>query len=252
MKSMTVHLRGIAAALILWGLLAGCDFFTGPEASEGAVTIQLGPGSGGERSVAPAVIPTFHYELEFRGPGGKVINRSVPQGTESLNLTLALGDWTVTVTAYDPGGVQQAAGRTTVTVMQGHTPVAIPMGSSNANLSGISIKAEIAYLILNPLTLSPTFSSGGTSYTAAPAFVTLGSHFHVTATVSDPDAVITMTGGPASSGTATAMNGGPVSSGVAEEFDGLELHGQRTVRIVVTAQDGITRKTYTVTVIRTI
>jgi hypothetical protein len=240
MKSIVTHLKCITAALVLLGLLTGCDFFMGPETTEGTITIQLAPGSGGSRAAfSPAVISTLHYELEFRGPGGKVINRSVPQGTESLNLTLALGEWTVTAKAYDSGNVQQAAGRTTITLTQGHTPVAIPMGSSNANLNGIGIKVEITALFLNPLTITPAFSSGVTSYTARAPILALGSHFHVTATLSDPDARIT-------------MNGGPVSSGVSEEFDGLEVNGQRTVSIVVTAQDGFTTKTYTVTAIRTL
>jgi hypothetical protein len=178
-----------------------------------------------------------------------MINRRFPEGTETISMALALGEWTVTARAYNNNSAGNAAGRATVMVTQGHTPVVIPMGSSNADLSGITIAAEVLGIVPNPLTLTPVFNPDVIIYTATPTLVTLGSHFYVTATLSDPDAVITMIGSPVSSAT---INGGPVSSGAEEEFDGLEIGGQRTVSIVVTAQDGFTTKTYIVTAIRTI
>jgi hypothetical protein len=239
MKGIAAYLKYSVTALILLGLLTGCGFLMGPEATEGNVTIQLGSENGGVRGVDPGIISTLHYELEFKGPEGREIKQSVPQGTDTLNLILAFGEWIVTAEAYNPGNVLTGMGKKTLTVSQGGATVLIPMGSSNANLSGIAIAVEVLGIARNPLTLTPAFSSGETSYTASPTLLTLGSHFQVTATLSDPDAGIT-------------MDGVPVSSDVIQEFDGLVVGGQRTVSIVVSAQDGITTKTYTVTVKRII
>ncbi|MDR3337856.1 MAG: FecR family protein, partial [Treponema sp.] len=81
-----------------------------PEATEGTVTVQLDPESGWAQAFTPEVISGFHYELEFRKTDGRVINRGVPQGTGSIDLTLALGEWTATARAYDSGNVLKAAG----------------------------------------------------------------------------------------------------------------------------------------------
>jgi hypothetical protein len=222
MKNMIRYLKCTGAALIVLGLLAGCNFLMGPEMTEGNVSIQFGPGPGGERGVAPALIPTLHYELEFRGPGGQVINRNVPPGTASINLTLALGEWTVTARAYDPGDVQQAAGRTTVTVTQGHTPAAIPMGSSNANLSGLTISGIG--------TLTPSFDPDTLVYSSWGMLWLV-----LTATSSDSDASISINGGLPVVGVNAANVEFDVGGFLANSYI-----------IVVSAQDGITTKTYTV------
>jgi hypothetical protein len=198
------------------------------EAEEGNVTIQLGTGSGGAKSVSAAVIPTLRYELEFRGPGGELIPLSVPPGVGSIRLTLALGQWTVTAKAYNPGNELTAAGKTTVTVTPGGATAAIPMGSSNANLSGLVIDPGLFFFV------TPAFNQNILTYTVT-GLLLFSSNIDITATTADSDATITINGAAVSSGTLKTLAGG---------LD--MLGGTISIPIVVTAQDGMTTKTYTV------
>ena len=95
------------------------------------------------------------------------------------------------------------------------TPVA-----SNANLSALGVSAG---------TLSPAFSSGGVSYlVTVPSSVAT---FTVTPVTADANATVTVNGGAPGSSTNLSI-------------------GANTVTLVVTAQDAVTTKTYTVTVTR--
>ena len=98
-------------------------------------------------------------------------------------------------------------------------------GSIDANLSGLT---------LSPGTLSPTFSSAVTSYTAAVANTVTS--IQVTPTVNEAHATVTVNGVATPSGSASA----PIALTV----------GQNSIPIVVTAEDGTTTKTYTVNVTR--
>ena len=100
-----------------------------------------------------------------------------------------------------------------------------PAASSNANLS---------HLVISGTTLSPSFAVNTTSYTASVNNKTTS--VKVTPTTADVNASVTVNGVPVVSGTASgaiALNVGP-----------------NTITTVVTAQDGVTTKTYTVTVTR--
>ncbi|WP_207429040.1 YDG domain-containing protein [Pedobacter sp. SYSU D00535] len=96
--------------------------------------------------------------------------------------------------------------------------------ASDANLSALTISSG---------TLSPSFTSGTTAYTA-----TVGNavtSIDVTPTLSDATATVTVNGSPVSSGNAKAVS--------------LSV-GSNTISTVVTAEDGTTTKTYTITVSR--
>ncbi len=94
----------------------------------------------------------------------------------------------------------------------------------------LSSDATLASLSLSSGTLSPTFSPGGTSYTAAvPNSV---SSITVTASANDGGASVT-----------TTVNGAPASGSAPLNV------GSNAISVVVTAADGTT-KTYTVTVTR--
>lgn len=97
--------------------------------------------------------------------------------------------------------------------------------SSDASLSGLTISSG---------TLSPGFGPGTTSYTAL--VENSVSSITVTPTVNDSNATITVNGAAVTSGSAS----GPISLNV----------GANTISIVVTAQDGTTQQTYTVSVTR--
>ena len=104
--------------------------------------------------------------------------------------------------------------------------------SGDANLSG---------LVLSSGTLSPTFASGTTAYTANVSNAT--STITVTPTRNEPNATIQV-----------RVNGdsyATVTSGTASSSLALNV-GSNTVDVVVTAQNGSTTKTYTITVTRAI
>jgi uncharacterized repeat protein (TIGR02543 family) len=118
--------------------------------------------------------------------------------------------------------------RTVVTAQDGtiqtYTVTVTRAASADATLSGLSISSG---------TLSPTFASGTTSYTASVSN-SVSSGFTVTATKSQSDATTVQYLG--SSGTTT--------------FAGNLSVGANVIRTVVTAPDGATQQTYTVTVTR--
>ena len=91
--------------------------------------------------------------------------------------------------------------------------------------------ATLRALSLSPGTLSPSFSSNQTSYTASVAYAQAA----ITVT-----AVPTVSGATARIGGADARNGHSVSLSV----------GSNTIRVVVTAPDGTTTKTYQITLTR--
>jgi len=99
----------------------------------------------------------------------------------------------------------------------------LPPPSNNADLSNLALSSG---------TLNPAFASATTSYTAVVAAGVTS--IAVTPTAADPGATI-------------QVNGATVASGSAS--GGISLNtGENTITIAVTAQDGVTTKTYTVIV----
>jgi|GEM_PF-641641 len=101
------------------------------------------------------------------------------------------------------------------------------VASSNSNLSG---------LVLNAGTLAPAFTSATTGYTTSVSNVTTS--LTVTPTVAQANATV-------------KVNGTTVVSGMASSALPLAV-GDNSITILVTAQDGTTTKTYTVTVTRAV
>lgn len=128
------------------------------------------------------------------------------------------------------------------------TPVTTPRmvtflandGTSNSDTAKkvviISYKSNVAVnnIVLSAGTLSPAFTSGTSAYTTTvpnlPAIITL------TPTLNDPLATVTVNGTTVASGSASS----PISL----------VTGSNTITVVVTAQDGTTHSTYTITVTR--
>ena len=135
--------------------------------------------------------------------------------TESSPIMLDVGPNTITtvVTAQDKA--------TTKT----YTLTVTRAASSNANLANLKATGCV---------LSPAFAAATTSYTASVAH-SLGS-VKVTPIVSNADAAVTVNGATVASGTQSASI--PLSV------------GPNTITTVVTAQDGSTTKTYTLTITR--
>jgi hypothetical protein len=244
MKDSVTHGKYLISALLLLVLLAGCDSLMGPDASAGRVTIRLG--SGGTRAVfAEADIAGFHYELEFQGPGDVIPPLSVPQGQTTISRTLAPGDWEVIAHAYNPQDTLIAQGKAAVTVRSGqNSPVAIVMGSVNADLKTLTVKAGL-------LSLSG-FDPNKTDY-AVRGLLALSSSVEITPAVSDPDAVITMTISDLDNDV-IIIDKEPIISGTLRTISkALNIWGgDLFIEIAVTAQDKMTVKTYAVTVSRSL
>ena len=139
---------------------------------------------------------------------------SVTSGTASAAIPLAVGNNTITVLVTAQNGTTTSTYTITVT-----------RNSTVSTLSGLALSAG---------TLSPTFATATTSYTAS-VFNVISS-VTVTPTVTDTTATIT-------------VNGTVVSSGAFSPAIPLSV-GDNPITVLVTAQDGTTTSTYTVTLTR--
>jgi gliding motility-associated-like protein len=145
-----------------------------------------------------------------------VNNTAVVSGTPSSAIGINIGNNTISTVVTAQDGV--TATTYTITVIR-------PAPSSNASLSN---------LILTNATFTPVFATGTTTYTASVDNTIIA----VTATPITSDATATVT-----------VNGLTVSSGTASQSIPLAV-GANAISTKVTAQDGTTSKTYTVTIIR--
>jgi PKD repeat protein len=121
--------------------------------------------------------------------------------------------------------IAQSNSNTTVTIYR--TNIAL---SNNANLSSLSLSSG---------TLSPTFASGTTAYSSIVNSIT--SSITVTPTKADAGASIQAR---VNGGTYATVTSGSASSALSLNF------GTNTIDVKVTAEDGTTLKTYTITVTR--
>jgi|GEM_PF-1018861 len=145
----------------------------------------------------------------------KVNGERVASGTQSGDINLDVGDNAVTVVAVAEDG----------TTEKPYTIIVKREVSSNANLSQLSLSSG---------TLSPTFISTTTTYSATASL----REITVTPVLSDPLAAV-------------KVDGTPVENGTASQPIPLSLGSVNPIAIVVTAQNGTT-KTYTVNVTRAI
>jgi uncharacterized repeat protein (TIGR02543 family) len=140
---------------------------------------------------------------------------AVTSGSASGSIALNVGSNTITVV---------------VTAQDGSTTKSYSVDVTRAG----SADATLSSLALSTGTLSPTFSSGTESYTVS--VVNSVTSVMVTPARTQANATITVNGTAVTSGSAS----GSISLNV----------GSNTITVVVTAQDGSTTKTYTVTVTR--
>ncbi len=157
------------------------------------------------------IVPTGGYFITPVLPAGLAFNSAT--GVISGTPTAASAAANYIINAYNSGG----SGAATVNIQV--------VLSSNANLSG---------LVASVGTLSPAFTGATTSYTAS---------------VANSAASITVTPTTSDAGASVKVNGITVVSGTASGAIALAV-GPNTITIVVTAADGTTIKTYTLTVTR--
>lgn len=145
----------------------------------------------------------------------KVNGVNVTSGSPSSSINLNVGSNTITVVGTAENGTTTATYTITVTRNA---------AANVATLSGLTISAG---------TLSPTFSTATTSYTASVLFA--NSTINITPTRTNAYATIKVNGVNATSGSPSTVN--------------LSV-GSNTISVVVTAEDGTTTTTYTITVTR--
>ena len=163
-------------------------------------------------TVTSTGVPTATITSTGTLPGGIILTDN-GDSTATLSGTPAagsIGSYPITLTAAN-GVAPDATQSFTLTVAS---------NSNNADLSGIT---------LSDGTLSPNFTTGTTSYTATVANSV--NALTVTPTVSNTNATVKVNGGSATSAVNLSV-------------------GTNLITIVVTAQDGTTKRTYTVTVTR--
>jgi len=142
------------------------------------------------------------------------------------------------------GGFSGEAGTANTGGGGGGAGIGLPSGAGGSGIvvvryldGAVSSNADLQSLTLSSGTLSPTFASNTTSYTATASGVSIT----VTPYLTDGRGTIQV-----------RVNGGSYSSVTNNTASGsLSLNqGTNTVDVLVTAQDGVTTKTYTVTVTR--
>jgi len=146
----------------------------------------------------------------------KVNGTAVTSGTITAPIALLVGPNTITTVVTAQDGITNKTYSLTVTRAL----------STNATLSSIKLGSG---------TLSPAFAAATTSYTVSVANTV--STLTITPTTTDPNATI-------------KINGTAVTSGTASVSIALAEGAQTVITTVVTAQNGTTKESYTVTVTR--
>ncbi|WP_158534847.1 cadherin-like beta sandwich domain-containing protein [Mucilaginibacter hurinus] len=170
----------------------------------------------GKLFISELVINSISY---FNPVGGYYISPALPAG-------LAIND-TTGVISGTPALATPARDYTVTTYNR------FGSGQAAVNITVVESMADLSNLTISRGTLSPVFSSADTSYTVAVLNTTTA--LSVTPTAALPASAIT-------------INGSQVTSGEPEEIP-LNI-GNNTVSIIVTAEDGVTTKTYTVVITR--
>ncbi|MEK3910176.1 cadherin-like beta sandwich domain-containing protein [Paenibacillus sp. FSL H7-0331] len=175
--------------------------------------------------------------------GATWTSRAVPNGSAGINgAAYGAGKF---VAAGDNGKIISSSDGVTWTNETSNTTKffnAVAYGQSQFVAVGqegwmesqaLSTNANLSNLTLSQGSLSPPFAAGTISYTSAAANAV--SSIEVTAILADSNATVKLNGSAAASGSAVTI---PLNI------------GSNPITILVTAQDGTTQKTYTVTVNR--
>ncbi len=168
--------------------------------------------------------------------GGALTNAATSNYSGGSYGAISYTSSNTSVATVAAGGVvtTATAGMTVITATQAAVPGVNASATQTYTLTVISNDASLSALTISSGTLSPSFASSTTTYAASVAHSV--SSVTVTPTRTQANATIT-------------VNGAAVTSGSASGAIALTV-GANTITTLVTAQDGVTIKTYTVTVTR--
>jgi gliding motility-associated-like protein len=167
---------------------------------------------------------------------------SVANTTTSVTVTPTANDPTSTITVNGTA-VNSGSASGAIALNVGTNTISIVVTAQDGTTTGtytISVSrapssiVTLSNLTISSGTLTPAFSSSTLSYVASVTNATTS--ITVTPTTTDPTATVT-------------VNGAPVASGSASGAIPLNV-GPNTINALVTAQDGLTTTTYTITVTR--
>jgi gliding motility-associated-like protein len=197
-------------------------------------------------TITPTRLPSSNADLSNL----TLSNGTIPFNTTTLTYTASVANSvnsiTLTPTVSEPNATVLVNGAATT------APVSLTVGSTQINVvvtaqDGTTTKtyqvtvtrapsadASLSAIVMSDGLLTPAFASGTMSYTNTVANST--SSITLTPTVTQPNATITVNGAATASGNAS----GSIALSV----------GNNAITTVVTAQNGVTKDTYTVTVTR--
>ncbi|THF63630.1 hypothetical protein E6C76_13630 [Pseudothauera nasutitermitis] len=207
------------------------------------VTIHRAAPASTEATLSSLAVSAGALDPAF-APGTTSYTVNVPNATASTTLTPTVTDANATVTV---NGTPVTSGSPSgaISLNVGANPITVVVTAQDSTTTQTytvtihraapaSTEATLSSLAASAGTLDPTFASSTTSYTVnvpnATASTTL------TPTVTDSNATVTVNGTPVASGSPS----GAISLNV----------GTNPITVVVTAQDGTTTQTYTVTINR--
>ena len=174
---------------------------------------------------------------------GVTLSPTFASGTFSYTATVPYPTANTTVSATTTHALASASGTGVQPLNVGANTLTVTVTAEDGNTQPYTVvvtrtapgtNADLSNLVPTPGTLSPTFASGTTSYTVNVSNATTS--ITLTPTVADATATVKVNGVTVTSGTASAAL--PL------------VVGDNVYNTVVTAQDGTTTKTYTVTVHR--
>jgi hypothetical protein len=138
---------GLVRAVLVFaaaGLLAVCAPPLGNSGGGNLRIVLAGGAPSGARALSSQTIAGFSYQLDFSGPGGRTLSRTLAPGTQTLTLNLALGDWTIRVEALNADGVLYGSGETTITVKAGTNEAPVTMSVPSPLTTIAAIRAYLA------------------------------------------------------------------------------------------------------------
>jgi len=174
--------------------------------------------------------------------GTKSYTESVPNSTQATTVTATTADPNATV-AINGIAVTSGSPSAAIPLIVGKNTIQVVVTAQDGTTKGTyaivitraaSSNASLANLQISSGTLSPKFTTQTTAYTASVSNAI--SSITVTPTLADANATVTVNGAAVTTGipsSPVALNGGP-----------------NTINVVVTAQDGVTQITYTLTITR--
>lgn len=162
--------------------------------------------------------------------GGLIVGGTTYDFGDSFHITTVQDPSDCTITNQTGGDVRIVVDGEPITLANGSAKPVGSAASSDAYLEDLTVTADSS-----PLTLEPSFSNSVTDYTSS---------------VGNDTTSVSVTARPSNSSSVVAINGEVANADNSYTVDvALDL-GENTIPIVVTAPDGTTQKTYTVTVTR--